>query len=427
MLEKTNAGSWYEATATRTPIYPKLVGARIADVTVIGAGYTGLSTALHLAQLGYDVCIVEQKTVGWGASGRNGGQICTGQRQDMFELEKILPYDEAKKLWFLAEEAKSLVRSLIKKHNIPCDLKQGQITVASKTSHYRYLCNYVDHLRSRYSYKEMAVFDKKQVEDYVATTLYHGGLVDYGAGHLHPLNFSLGLAELATTAGANIFQNSSVTKIDRKDSGYIVQTESGSLKTDCVVIACNGYLEKLEPRLSNSIMPINNFILATEPLGKEKANSLIRDNLAVTDTKFVVNYFRLSSDYRLLFGGGETYSTRFPKDIGAFVRPYMLRVFPELETTKIHYSWGGKLAITRNRLPVFGRLDDNIYYALGYSGQGVALATLSGKILAEAISKTVSDFDIFCQLPRKPFPGGSSLRWPILALAMTYYSIRDRL
>ena len=419
--------SWYESTAETATSYPRLEGEISADVGVIGGGYTGLSTAIHLAERGYRVGLLEAEHIGWGASGRNGGQICSGQRVDMLAIERLVPKEDARRLWHLAEEAKGLVRKMIDRHNIACDLRSGILEAASKPSHYQFLSHYIKHLRTQYDYREARLLDSREIRNHLDTSRYHGGYLDHGAGHLHPLKFALGLGRAAADAGVSIYHRSKVNSIRRMDGQSVMQTDHGQLITPIVVLACNGYLGNLEPRLTGAIMPINNFILATESLGKDRARSLIRNHVAVSDTKFVVDYFRMSPDYRLLFGGGENYTRRFPTDIKSFVRRYMLRVFPQLSEVRIDYAWGGTLAITRSRLPLFGRLEGDTYYALGYSGQGVALATLAGQVLSDAIAGSVEDFDVFARLPRRQFPGGALLRWPSLAFGMMYYALRDQL
>ena len=420
-------GSWYESTVENARSYPPLEGESRVDVGVVGGGYTGLSTALHLAERGYRVGLLEAEHIGWGASGRNGGQICTGQREDMLTIERLVSIEDARRLWHLGEEAKALVRKLIDRHNISCDLRSGILTAAWKPSHYKSLSRYTEHLRRKYNYQEVHLLDSREIQNHLATSRYHGGYLDQGAGHLHPLKFALGLGEAAADAGVAIYHQSKVIDIRRIDGHSVIRTHRGRLIAPIVVLACNGYLGRLEPRLTGAIMPINNFILATECLGHEQAENLIRNDVAVSDTKFVVDYYRMSSDYRLLFGGGENYTRRFPTNIKSFVRRYMLRVFPQLAGVSVDYAWGGTLAITRSRLPLFGRLEGDTYYALGYSGQGVALATLAGQVLSNAIAGTVEDFDVFARLPRDRFPGGYFFRWPSLTLGMMYYAIRDHL
>ncbi|MGI9304292.1 MAG: NAD(P)/FAD-dependent oxidoreductase [Gammaproteobacteria bacterium] len=419
--------SYYAATAKGVVDHQALDAAVDCDVAVVGGGFTGLSAALHLAERGYEVVLLEAERIAWGASGRNGGQLGSGQRKDQGTLEHMFGDTRARLLWDLAEEAKHIVRERIAKHNIECDLKPGILTVAYKSREAQYLATYADKLRDEYDYPHIRPVSKEELAQMLASDIYHGGKLDMGAAHLHPLNYALGLARAGAEAGVQVFEGSRVSDVRHDGKANVLRTSKGQVRARHVVLAANGYLDRLEPRISGRIMPINNFILATEPLGEEGARALIRDDVAVVDTKFVVNYYRLSADRRLLFGGGENYTRRFPADIKGFVRKYMLRVYPQLENTRIAYAWGGTLAITMNRLPSFGRLDNDIYYAQGYSGQGVALTSLAGKLIAEAMSGTAERFDVFAELPTPVFPGGTLLRWPGLVAGMLYYGLKDKL
>lgn len=418
--------SYYVATATGLDDYPVLSGEESCDVCVIGGGYTGLSTALHLAERGYQVILLEANRLGWGASGRNGGQVCSGQRQDQEDLEKHLGESRARELWQLAEAAKGLVRARIERHQIPCDYRPGIIHAAHKSRFAAPMERYATHLREFYNYPQIHWLSREALREQLASDDYHGGWLDQGAGHLHPLNYALGLARAASQAGARLYEHSRVSTFQGGKTP-IACTHGGSVRARHLVVACNGYLDKLVPSLAGRIMPINNYILATAPLGEAAAEGLIRDQRAVSDTRFVINYYRLSADHRLLFGGGESYRRRFPADLRNFIRPHMLAVFPQLADTPIDYAWGGTLAITRSRLPCFGRFNGEVYYALGYSGQGVALGTLAGELIAEAVAGQAERFDVMASLPTPGFPGGTLLRWPGLVLGMLYYSLRDRL
>lgn len=418
--------SYYAATANFSPVYPDLIEPVSCDVCIVGGGFTGLSTAVHLAERGYDVVLLEAERVGWGASGRNGGQVGSGQRKDQDELEALLGIYHARCLWELAEESKKTVKGLIKKHQIQCDYKPGVLHPMHKASYVKHAHRYAEKLQQDYGYKHATIVSSKEMQEMLGTAAYHGGWLDTDAGHLHPLNYALGLAQAATQAGANIFEASRVTRYSTAQK-VLVETERATVSADFLVLGCNGYLRQLEPRIAGKIMPINNFILATEPFGSTEASALIRDDVAVADSRFVINYFRLAADKRLLFGGGENYTRRFPSDIKSFVRKYMLKIYPQLEHTRIDYAWGGTLAVTMNRLPHFGRLADNVFYAQGYSGHGVAMASLAGKLLAQAIAGNAEKFDIFEKVPSATFPGGHYLRWPGLVLGMLYYSLRDKL
>ncbi len=417
--------SYYTATAKGIAEVSSLEADERCDVCVIGGGFTGVSAALHLAETGYQVVLLEANRIGWGASGRNGGQLHTGQRKWQSELEESFGKRRAHELWDLAEEAKRLVKERISQHKIQCDYKDGLLHAAHKKSYVEEYRSEVDKLRNDYDYDQIRFVDKEEMVEMLGTSIYHGGSLDLGAGHLHPLNYVLGLAHAAREAGVKIYEHSPVINFNQAQPVW-VKTEKAVITADYAVVACNGYLDKLNPTMAAQIMPINNFIIATETLGEERAKQLIRDDVAVADSKFVVDYYRLSADKRLLFGGGENYSSKFPGDIANFVRPVMLKVYPQLKNTKIDYAWGGTLAITLNRLPSFGKLQPNVFYAQGFSGQGVCLTTLAGKLIAEAVSGTAQRFDIMAALPSPEFPGGTLLRYPGLVAGMLYYSLKDK-
>jgi gamma-glutamylputrescine oxidase len=426
MQNEAHINSWYAASANQQLSYPPLRGDVRADVCIIGGGYTGLSSAIHLRKAGYNVVLLEANRVGWGASGRNGGHVGTGQRAEQDQLEKWVGLDQAKALWQLGLEAVDTVSELIAEYNIDCELKNGNLHVASKSGDAPGLHAEVDHLQSVYGYDQIRYVDKPELAELTSGQGFHGGTVDNGAKHLHPLKYAQGLAAAADSLGANLHEGSRVLSY-REGAKVEVKTDQGSVNADFLVVACNGYLEKLEPRTAGRIMPINNYMLATEPLPESLARQLIRDDTSMSDSLFVINYWKLSADNRLLFGGGETYSRQFPKDIPGFVRKYMLKIYPELADTRIDYGWGGTLAITMNRMPDFGRLSNQVFYAHGYSGHGVPIATLAGKLLAEAISGTAQRFDVMASVPSRQFPGGTLLRWPGLVAGMLFYAVRDRL
>ncbi len=393
---------------------------------MIGAGYTGLSTAIHLRQMGYSVTVLEANKVGWGASGRNGGHVGTGQRLDQEQLEKWLGLDQAKALWQLGLEAVDTVCGLIEQHNIDCELKRGNLHVASKAGDIAALPGEVEHLQTVYGYQQIRYVDAAELVQMTSARGFGGATLNTGCRHLHPLNYALGLARAAINLGAQLHEGSRVLSYT-EGKQISVRTDRGEVRARFLVVACNGYLEKLEPRTAGHIMPINNYMLATEPLPEAVARRLIRDDTSISDSRFVINYWKLSADNRLLFGGGESYSSRFPADIKGFVRNYMLRIYPELADTRIDYGWGGTLAITLKRMPDFGRLGPNAFYAHGYSGHGVPIATLAGKLLAEVISGTAERFDVMASVPASRFPGGTLLRWPGLVAGMLFYSLRDRI
>ncbi len=417
--------SWYAATATPLEPCAPLEGHTKADVCVVGAGYTGLSAALHLALAVRRVVVLEAQRIGFGASGRNGGQLGSGQRMDQNALEAQVGQIRAKALWSLGEDAKALVKGLIAEHEIDCHLKPGVAWTGSSNKEVAELHKYAEHLRQSYGYDQIETLDADASNALCPSPDYNGAILDWGAGHLHPLAYAFGLARAARKAGVIFHEMSRVTQLERGVPSTL-RTETGSVSAEHVVLACNGYLSGLAPEVTRRVMPINNFIVATEPLGERTKEVLTRD-IAIADSRFVVNYFRLSHDGRLLFGGGESYGYRFPADIAAVVRKPMNIVFPHLHDVKIDYSWGGTLAITLKRFPYLARLAPNILTASGYSGHGVGTATHAGQLMAQAIEGQDNGFNTMGCVETHPFPGGGSFRTPLLMLAMTWYATRDRL
>ena len=423
-----HVASWYAASAPTPPSYPKLRGEVATDVCVIGGGYTGLSTAIHLRKLGFNVVLLESRRVGWGASGRNGGHVGTGQRADQASLEKWVGLSHAKELWRLGLEAVDLVCNLIDEFKIDCDLAEGNLHLAAKKRHLSGFREEVDHLSRVYGYDKLRFIDSKETLWMTQARGMHGGLLDSGARHLHPLKYALGLADAAASLGAELYERSHVVSYQDSGNNQVeVRTAEGVVRSRFTVLACNGYLGDLEPRIAGNIMPINNFILATEPLNAEQRTLVTRDNVSLSDSLFVINYWKLSADGRLLFGGGETYSPKFPKDIQSFVWPYMLKIYPQLANASVEYGWGGTLGITMNRMPDFGRLDKRTFYAQGFSGHGVPTATMAGYLLAAAISGDTEDFSRMVAVPTQRFPGGTLLRRPGQIAAMLFYSLLDRI
>jgi gamma-glutamylputrescine oxidase len=416
--------SYYAATATPLDPFPTAAGAISCDVCVVGGGYSGLSAALHLAQAGYDVVLLDAQRVGFGASGRNGGQVGTGQRIGQDDLEGLVDLSQAHALWDLSLESVGLVRDLIAKHNLDCGWFDGIIEANHRARNVPHSHEYADKLCNEYDYHLIRPVGRDEMRSLVGSSAYYGGTLDMGGGHMHPLRFALGLARAARDAGVRIYERSKVTSVTPNGK---VGTDQAQITAKHVILGCNGYLGALNGHVAQRVMPINNFIAATEPLSDAKARNLIRDNHAVADSKFVINYFRLSEDNRMLFGGGESYGYKFPKDIAKTVRKPMLQIFPQLKDTKIDYAWGGTLGITMNRMPHFARVSDKVLSISGYSGHGVAMATLAGKLAAQAVAGQAEKFDIFSTVPTPRFPGGPRLRAPLLVLAMLWYSMRDRL
>ncbi len=418
-----HAPSWYKATSSHNE-YPSLSSSVDTDVCVIGGGYTGIGAALHLAKSGVDVVLLEAHRVGWGASGRNGGQLGSGFNLSQVDLEAQLGIPAAKQLWQFCEDAKQNIRTICDEYSIDIEYRPGIVSAMHRKRFVKEHHQYCNKLRDDYQYDQIEILSKTELETRVNSKHYFGGSIDHGAGHVHPLKLAQGLAKAATHHGVKIHELSQVQKIDYH-AGY-AQTDKHRVNAKHFVLACNGYIDELDPVFARSVFPINNFMVATEPLG-ELANTLLPFNDAVADSRFVVNYFRLSSDGRMLFGGGENYGYRFPKDIAKEVQRPMLKIFPQLRGCNIEHAWGGTLAITPKRLPVIRKIHPRAYAAGGYSGHGVALSSMCGKAIAEAILGDPSRQDLLQSLPNRAFPGGPTLRPVLQSLAMTAARLLDGL
>ncbi|OJW73781.1 MAG: FAD-dependent oxidoreductase [Sphingomonadales bacterium 63-6] len=420
-----HAPSYYAATAHSLAEQPPLAGDVSADVVVIGGGFTGLSAALHAAEAGFSVVLVEANRIGWGASGRNGGQMIPGMRWSALELEEQFGTDQARQLVSLANEAGARVRERIARHSIRCALRQGHFHAACRPAHLYDMRRELDWLERNLSYDGGRIIQAADVGEYVASPIYHGGLYDRNGGHLHPLNYALGLAQAALDAGVRIFEATPAQDLDH--GGPVrVTTPRGQVTGRFGVLACDAFMGSIDKRLGRMTMPVANYNVATAPLLSDQAAALIPSGAAVSDSKFVLNYYRLSSDNRLIFGGGEKYTPTPPRDIQAFVRPYLEQVFPQLKNVSIDYTWGGLVGVTLNRLPDFGRRGD-CFYAHGWSGHGVLLTTLAGELIADAMRGHAERFDLLASLPKRPFPGGPLLRHPLYVLGMLWFALKDRL
>jgi gamma-glutamylputrescine oxidase len=418
------ANSYYVASANPFAPAPKLEGEAQADVVIIGGGYTGLHAALECRERGFSVILLEAGRIGWGASGRNGGQAIPGWRKGATELVKLYGRAHAKLLFDLSLEAGQLVLDRIAKHNIACDLTMnGHLLAAAKPSDLGWMREEAETLARDMEYPHASVLNRDEAYAKLASPIHHGAMLDALGGHLHPLNYALGLAEAARAAGVTLYEHSPALSID-EGSGVTIRTPSGQVRARHAVLAADALLGALEPRIAGRIMPVANYLIATEPL--ENPRALIADDLAVSDSRFVVDYFRMSADGRLIFGGGERYTPDPPSNIEAFVRPYMERIFPQLANVRITHAWGGLVSISMTRMPHIGRVG-NVFFAHGYSGQGVLITALAGKVLAEAMSGTAERFDILGGLAPPEFPGGAALRTPLHVLGMLYYALRDRL
>lgn len=420
--------SYYATTAVGMVDYPLLAGSEKCDVCVIGGGFTGISTALNLAEMGFDVVLLEANRIGWGASGRNGGQMGTGYNWTQAELEHEFGDETAQALWNLSELAKKEVTDRIEKHRIPCDFKHGVVAAAFTRKFVNRYRENTHHLRERYNHHSIRFLERDEIGELLGTDRYWAGTLDTSSGHLHPLNLAIGLARAASQAKVRIYEDTRVTSCKQTTQGADVTTKRGGvIHASMVVFACNAYIGNVAHRISRKIMPFFSCIAATEPLTQEIANAINRDDVAVHDSRFCLDYYRLSADRRLIFGGAEKYIPAATGGIERAIRPRICHLYPELKNIAIDYAWGGKIAVTRSRLPSVGRIQGDIYYAQGFSGHGVALTNIVGKVIAEMISGTAENFDHFACVAHKSFPGGHYLRWPVHILTMLSLSALDRI
>ena len=420
------APTYYAATANPVPQRPTLQGDVETDICIIGAGYTGLSTGLFLAENGFKVTIVEAAKIGFGASGRNGGQIVNSYSRDIDTIEKQVGMDGAKVLGQMAFEGNRIIRERIAKYNIKCDLKDGGVFAAFTTKQMGHL-EHQQKLWARYGHNQVELLDKKQMSEIVGTDIYIGGSIDHSGGHFHSLNLALGEAAAFESLGGVIYEQSPVTQIER-GVNPIVRTANGSVKARIVVVAGNAYLGNLVPELSAKSMPCGSQVVTTAPLSQEMARSLLPQDYCVEDCNYLLDYYRLTGDNRLLFGGGVIYGARDPANVEAIIRPKLEKTFPQLKGVKIDFAWTGNFLLTLSRLPQVGILGehDNIFYSQGCSGHGITYTHLAGKVLSEAIMGQRERFNAFAQLPHYPFPGGRLMRVPFTAMGAAYYSLRDK-
>jgi gamma-glutamylputrescine oxidase len=431
--------SYYSATATPGPAQPPLAGAVTADVCVVGAGMAGCSAALRLAELGLRVVVLEAERVGWGASGRNGGQALPGIAKGQAALERLTGPTDGRAIWELTVEGLGLLRQRIAQYGIDCDWVDGHLQVANKPRQEAELAAEQAALE-RLGYGGTRLLDRHQVGELLATRRYLAGLYDPNSGHLHPLRYTLGLARAAQHAGAVIYEGTRATAYRTDGGGLVVQTTAadtrggsvargiaGEVRCQHLLLAGNAYLGGLAPQLARRIMAVGTYIIATEPLGEARSRELIANNAAVADLNWVIDYFRRSADHRLLFGGRVSYSGIERFEVVAATRSRMLRVYPQLAGVRIDYHWGGYVDITLNRAPDFGRLAPNVWYLQGFCGHGVALTGIAGVLAAEAIHGSAARFDLFARIRHRDFPGGALLRRPALVLAMLWYRLRDLL
>ena len=423
--QQEHTGSYYAASVTERTNYPILEGAHRTDVCIVGAGFTSVSAALTLAERGYSVALVEANRVGWGASGRNGGQLING----ISGLEKIRRKHgagAANMIWDLKWRGNDIIRERVAKYDIDCDLKDGFAEVATKPGQVEWLAEYVAERERHNAPRTYETWDREQTREMLGTDAFHGTFVCYRDGHLHPLNLCIGEARAAHGLGAQIFEQSPVTNIVHGAKPR-VETEHGHVEADAVLLAGNAY-SRLEPKhLSNLVFPAGSYIIATEPLDDDVARSINAKDVAVCDLNEVVDYYRLSADKRLLYGGACNYSGRDPSSISGYIVPRMLKVYPQLEGVRIDYEWGGKIGIVLNRIPTVGRIHGNVWYCQGYSGHGVSPTHVMGEVMADAIGGTMERYDLFAEMKHFRIPGTRWVGNQLIALGMLFYKLRDKL
>ena len=412
--------SYYAATANPWTAQAPLSGDVTCDVCVIGGGFTGLSASLSAAEAGYSVVLLEAETIGFGASGRNGGQLIPGLGWSMREIDAALGCDRAAAIFDLTEGAVDRVRDRIVRHDIACDLKVGHFSAASKPKHFSNMQRDAEFAAQHFGSSSLEVIAPDGLSAHVNGGHYYGGLYDRRGGHFHPLNYALGLAKAALAAGVQIFERSRVGAVRP-----VVTTDSGQVHGTFTVIAADSWMADLMPRLGRYALPILNYNVATAPLGVA-ADALLPSDASIADSRFVLDYFRLSADKRLIFGGGEKYTQKPPVNIAEFVRPFIVKVFPSVADVQIDYAWGGAVGVTANRLPQIGR-DGNVFFAHGYSGHGAATTTLVGELMVEAMRGTAERFDVLAALPHRAFPGGRLIAKPLATIGMLWYALQDRL
>ncbi|MDI3324834.1 FAD-binding oxidoreductase [Pontibacterium granulatum] len=425
MSAPSHTTSYYAASANDKSIRPALTGQVEADVCVIGAGYTGMSTALHLAEAGFKVAVVEATRIGFGASGRNGGQIVHSYSRDIDFIEKHYGKNTGTEMGKMAFEGGRIIRRFVDQYNIQCDLKDGGIFAACNSKQMREL-EEKKQLWESHGHQNLEMLSETDTQKYIGTTRYKGALLDKSGGHFHPLNLVLGEAAAFESLGGVIYEDSPVTRVEEGAKAK-VHTAKGCVTANFVVVAGNAYLGDLIPKLQAKAMPCGTQVVTTAPLTPEQQRELLPHDQCVEDCNYLLDYFRLSGDGRLIYGGGVTYGAREPGKIESLIVPKMLKTFPQMQGVKIDFAWTGNFLLTLMRLPQFGRVGNNIYYAQGYSGHGVTCSHLAGKVLSDAIQGQAERYDVFAGLPQYPFPGGRALRIPYTAMGAWYYNLRDKL
>jgi gamma-glutamylputrescine oxidase len=420
------APSYYSATAAAREPRKPLQGELRADVAVVGGGIAGCSAALHLAKRGYKVALLEARFVGYGASGRSGGQTIFGLAASQRTLVAQVGREDAHRLFDLSIAALDQTQSLIRDYRIECDYQPHHVHVATKARHLAELDEWIHELHDEYGYRSARLLNRGELQEHVRSERYLGGIIDPRSGHLHPLKYTEGLARAAELEGVRIFEDTQVLHYVN-GSEVLVQTARGAVRCAHLVLCGNAYLGGVAPLLERRILGVGTYIIATEPLDPARAAELLPSNAAIADINWILDYFRRSADHRLLFGGRVSYSAVEPPRLAQSMRRRLVRIFPSLADVQVEYAWGGFLDITMNRAPDFGRLAANVFYLQGFSGHGMSLTGLAGKLVAEALSGTAERFDVFARIPHRDFPGGPLLRRPSLMLAMLYYRLRDLL
>ncbi|MDQ7777657.1 NAD(P)/FAD-dependent oxidoreductase [Paracoccus aminovorans] len=421
-----HTGSYYAASANPAPLRPQLQGLHETEICVLGAGYSGLSTALHLAEKGHQVTVIEGARIGWGASGRNGGQIVNGLNASLQTIQARYGQDTARFVAGLVMEGGDIIRERVATYGIDCDLKPGNVFAALTGAHLRELEERWTLWRG-YGIDSQQMLDAGQMQAHVASDRYVGGMIDHKGGHMHPLNLALGEAAALESLGGTVFEMSPVVSVDHQAPRPSLKTAQGEIRAQVLVLCGNAYLGHVVPTLENRVMPVSTQIMATEPLGAERAAALMPSDVCIEDVRYILDYYRMSADKRLLFGGGTVYGGADPSDIKAKLWGNMLKVFPQLGTVRIDYAWSGNFALSFSRVPQMGRIGANTYFAHGYSGHGVTGSHTFGRILAEAIHGDSSRFDTFAAVPWIPFPGGRTFRVPYSMIGSWWYGLRDRL
>jgi gamma-glutamylputrescine oxidase len=429
-MSATDERNYYYASTPRPVPHAPLAGERHFDVCVVGGGISGLSAALHLAERGMRVALLEARFLGHGGSGRSGGQCIMGYACEMSTLEKLVGAADARRMWDLSVEGLQLQRELIARHGIDCHYTPGHMILGMKGRHDRALREELDILGSRYDYHSLRLIGRDELRALIASERYTSALFDTNGGHLHPYRYTLGLGRAAAAAGVALFEDSCVTRLElaqHAGADNVAHTSRGTVRARHLLVAGGALLGRLVPELARKLIDIGTYVAATQPLGEARARALIANNAAAADMNWILDYFRLSADHRLLFGGRVSYSGIDPFDSGRVLRHRMVAVFPQLADVRIEYAWGGFLDITMNRAPHFGRLGPNAYFIQGLSGHGMVISGIAGKLSSEVIAGTAERFDMFARIPHRDFPGGRYLRRPALVLAMLWFRLMDLL